>query len=122
MISNQFNTNSYNFNRGDTVKKDLPRVFANKIEKEVLNNKNYSYSKNEEESLIRKTNSPKVNINQKINNIFSSPKYVYKAVVDIKTNNGILKKQIVGKNDGNLITIDNEVIPISSIIDIDFSE
>ena len=36
MISNKVNKNLYNLNRGDIVKKDLPRVFANKIEKEVI--------------------------------------------------------------------------------------
>ncbi len=104
------------------MKKDLPKIFANKIEKNVLNNRNYSYSKNEEIEDTKKTNSVKVNINQKINSIFSSPRYVYKAMVNIKTKNENLKKQIIGKNDGNLITIDNELIPISSIIDIDFVE
>lgn len=105
--------------------KKLPKVFANKINKNLDNNKSIFYSNKENidvvDNSIRNSN-PAVNINQKINSIFSSPKYVYKADVDITTNNGVVSKRVVGKNGTHLITIDNELIPISNIIDIEFSE
>ena len=41
--------------------------------------------------------------------------------VDITLKSGIVKKRIIGKNMTHLITIDNELIPISDVIDIDFS-
>lgn len=102
------------------MSKELPSVFANKIEKEVLNNKSYSYSKNKED--LRKVDRPKINVEQQINNIFSSPKYVYKASVKIITKDNSFTKQIIGKNNGNLITLENEQIPISEIVDIYFDE
>ena len=92
--------------------KDLPKVFANKIYKD--NNRDYSVSKNEEESIDTK------NINQKINDIFNSYKYVYKADVIITTNEGESIKRIIGKKDNNLITFDNELINIDTIKDIKF--
>ena len=105
--------------------KKLPKVFANKINKNLDNNKSVFYSNKEDieavDNSIRSSNKV-VNINQKINYIFSSPKYVYKADVDITTNEGVVSKRVVGKNRTHLITIDNELIPISNIIDINFIE
>ena len=58
------------------------------------------------------------NINQKINEIFSSSRYIYKADVEITLKSGKVVKRIVGKNSVHLITYDNELIPISDIVDI----
>lgn len=105
--------------------KKLPKVFANKIDKNLDNNKSVFYSDKEDLDVVDSSsrNSNKViNINQKINSIFSSPKYVYKADVNITTKDGVALKRVVGKNSTHLITIDNELIPISNIIDIEFSE
>ena len=105
--------------------KKLPKVFANKIDKNLDNNKSVFYSDKENISVnddsLRSVNKV-ININQKINSIFSSPKYVYKADVDITVNDGVIHKRVIGKNSTHLITIDNELIPISNIIDINFSE
>ena len=57
-------------------------------------------------------------IEQKIANIFNSPNYIYKIDVVIVTDNNTLTKRIVGKTKTNLITMDNEYIPINSIRDI----
>ena len=57
-------------------------------------------------------------VEQKIYNIFNSPNYIYKIDVTIVTDNEVLKKRIVGKNNNNLITMDNEYIPINTIRDI----
>lgn len=100
--------------------KKLPKVFANKIDKNITNNEKIYYSSranNPEESLERSEHTNK-NIYQKINDIFSSEKYVYKANVDIKLKNGSKIAKIIGHNNGYLITIDNELIPISDIEDI----
>lgn len=102
------------------MSKDLPSVFANKIEKKVLNNKNYSYSKENEKPVT--ISKPKISVDQQINNIFSSPRYVYKANVKIITKEKSFIKQIIGKNNGNLITLENELIPISDIVEIYFTE
>lgn len=105
--------------------KKLPKVFANKIDKNLDNNKSVFYSNKENLDVVddssRSLNTA-ININQKINSIFSSPKYVYKADVNITTKDGVVLKRVIGKNNTHLITIDNELIPISNIIDIEFSE
>lgn len=111
------------------MEKKLPGIFANKIEKGISNNSNVYYSANNEkqkEIANHKTSNNKVdhelNVNQKINRIFSSTKYVYKADVNIKMKNEELDCRIIGKNSTHLITIDNKLIPISDIIDINFLE
>ena len=57
-------------------------------------------------------------VEQKIYNIFNSPNYIYKIDVIIVTDKGKSKKRIVGKTKTNLITMDNEYIPINTIRDI----
>lgn len=107
------------------MEKKLPKLYANKIEKSLDNNTNVFYSRSQDDSDDRKDNSFGVrgeNIYQKINSIFNSPKYVYKADVDIKTKNGLISKRIIGKNNTHLITIDNELISIADIIDIKFTD
>lgn len=112
------------------MEKKLPGVFANKIDKSLNNNEEVYYSvKNEvgnfekkREFIENESSFFGLNVNQKINNIFNSRKYVYKADVSIKTKDGVFNKRIIGKNSTHLITMDNELIPISNIIDIDFSE
>lgn len=98
------------------MEKKVPKVFANKINKKIENNNSYSVTKNDE---IRKSTIPK-NINLKINEIFKSNNYVYKADVLLTTKSGTSKKRIIGRNKNNLITIDNETISIDDIIDINY--
>ncbi len=57
-------------------------------------------------------------IKRKINDIFNSSDYIYKADVTIVTDKGTFKKRIIGKSGGNLLTFDNEKIRISDIRDI----
>lgn len=103
------------------LEKKLPKVFANKINKNAGNNKNVFYSENnnvDETFSVSDKNMLAKNINQKINEIFNSPNYIYKADVIIKLKDKTIDKRIIGKNSSNLITIENELIPISSIVDI----
>jgi thiol-disulfide isomerase/thioredoxin len=44
--------------------------------------------------------------------------YIYKIDVVIVTDNNKVIKRIIGKNKNNLITMDNEYIPINTIRDI----
>ncbi len=104
------------------MEKKLPKVFANKIDKPLKNNETVYYEKNED----RKEEPTKINsffsINQKINQIFSSSRYVYKADVIITTKDGKMNKKIIGRNRSELITMDNEVIKIDDILDIEFQK
>ena len=97
--------------------KDLPKVFHNKIDKKINNNESVFYSSN------KKTNNgndsaDSRNVIQKINSIFSSPNYVYKANVEITLKDKTITKRIIGRNKDYIITMDNNLIAISDIVDI----
>lgn len=95
--------------------KELPKVFHNKIDKKFDNNRSVFYSNNtyeEDRSVDTRT------ILQKINEIFSSPNYVYKANVEITLKDKKVTKRIIGRNKNYIITMDNDLIPISDIVDI----
>ena len=61
--------------------KDLPKVFASPINKHLNNNDEVSKSTNAYKEQV-------IDISKKINDIFSSYSYVYKADVIITTNEG----------------------------------
>lgn len=109
------------------MEKKLPGIFANKIDKNISNNKDVYYSANNDSKLeiseSRNDESKKdsnLNVYQKINKIFSSTRYVYKADVRIQLKDEQIDCRIIGKNATHLITMDNKLIPISDIIDINF--
>ena len=108
------------------MEKKLPKVFANKIEKDIRNNERVYYEKNNLEKIeVVSSNvlSNEFSINQKINRIFGSSRYIYKALVKIKYKNGnVVDKKIIARNKSELITMDNELIKISDIDDIEFSD
>ena len=96
--------------------KDLPKVFHNNINKKFNNNRNIYYSSSRTEENIPSEDSK--TILQKINNIFSSPNYVYKANVEITLKDKKVTKRIIGRNKNFIITMDNTLIPITDILDI----
>lgn len=106
------------------MKKDLPEMFHNEFNKNINNNRCIFSSLTDRKERVDKKEYEEYNgydrftIEQKIFNIFNSRDYIYKADVTIVTNNGVLNKRIVGKSKDNLITMDNEYIPISIIKDI----
>ena len=101
------------------MKKDLPKMYRSFINKEIDNVQNiFSTINNEFDNNIRATNYNKFDIEKKINNIFNSPNFIYKADVNILTDKGLLNKRIIAKRNDYLITIDNETIPINIIKDI----
>lgn len=106
------------------MNKKIPKVFQNKINKNINNNNKYYYSANRntndnivKEDVNKEITKPK-NINKKINEIFSSPTYVYKANVEITTKDSTITTKIIGRNKSYLITMDNKTIKIDDIIDI----
>lgn len=105
------------------MEKKLPGIYANKIDKKIGNNNDVYYSssdrKVEEKSEKRSSSLKGKNINQKLNEIFNSPNYIYKANVKIELKDKTVSKKIVGKNSTHLITIENELIPLSDIVDIE---
>ena len=104
--------------------KKLPKVFQNTIDKDISNNDKFYYSANKNEKNIETKEPTKLkipkpnNINKKINEIFASPTYVYKANVEVTTKESNITTKIIGRNKNYLITMDNKTIPIKDIIDI----
>lgn len=108
------------------MKKEVPKVYANTIDKELKNNEKVVYSRGEPKEEIKETRVEMLkrelsgNINQKIRDIFNSQRYIYKADVIITLKDKKITKKVIGRNGNNLITYDNELIPISEIIDIEY--
>ena len=96
----------------------LIKVFQNNIQKKFNNNKDIYYSRNENSKNSEPLKENTKNILQKINEIFASPNYVYKANVEITLKDKKINKRIIGRNKDFIITMDNMVIPINQIIDI----
>lgn len=92
-----------------------PKVYINKIEKNINNNKeNYYYRNND----YKKDFSP-VNIKEKINDIFSSEDFVYKSNVIIILKNGKeIKDELIAIKNNELILLNNDKINIDIIEDI----
>ena len=108
------------------MSKELPRMYQTRINKTVpsiqkvystLDSRTESRESREERS-IPSTRYSSISIEKKIDNIFNSPDYVYKADVTIVTDNDTIKRRVIARNRNNIITIDNEFIPISIIRDI----
>ena len=112
------------------MKKELPGVFANSQEKKFNNNERVYYSKEKISDSLGEDSNRNIplnpldskNIYQKLNDIFNSEKYVYKAEVEVQTQQKKFKTKIIGQNRTHIITMDNQLIPITDIVDIKFSE
>lgn len=100
------------------MEKKIPKVFANKIDRKIENNDTYSYTRNNENFIEANDKQDNLDINSKINNIFKSSGYIYKADVSIRLKDNTIEKRIIGKKNGYLITMDNELININDILDI----
>jgi len=103
------------------MNKDLPKMYQNKVIKPISSvQKVYSSIDDTRNSQIKNNDErySGISIDKKIDNIFNSYDYVYKADVTIVTDTGNMNKRVVGRNKNNLITIDNEYIPINIIRDI----
>lgn len=99
--------------------KKIPSVFANNDVRNNNNEKVY-YS-----SLDVKTDRPSLigkNVRDKINSIFNSNNYIYKADVEITLDDKVITKRIVGISGDSLLTITNEKIKIKDIVDINYAK
>ena len=110
------------------MKKKLPKVFANEITRKINNNEKVYTTKEEKENntnIKEKDLNKKIQnktIDQKINEIINTKKYIYKIPVVIITQEKEIKTKIIGKNNKNVITMDNELIEISKIKEIYIDE
>ena len=95
---------------------EKPKMYQNKIDKEIHNNK-LVYTSFEKES-VKETNWNITDIRKKINDIINSKTFIYSKLVNIVIGNDTIKRKIVGIYNNSLVTIDNEYIPINNIKDI----
>lgn len=97
--------------------KDLPKVFANPIEKDLNNNRSYSYGKLENEKYVRDERS----VMEKIDKIFKSDSTLYSIDCIIKFEANEDRYTIIGRTSNNLVTKSQKLIPIRDIYDIELA-
>ena len=97
---------------------EKPKMYQNRINKEMHNNRLVynSYDKNDKNIYNEVVDSNE--IRKKINNIISANNFIYSKMVHIVIGNEVITRKIIGIYNNNLITIDNEYIPIDNIKDI----
>lgn len=96
------------------MKKELPKIFVNPINKDIKNQRDLFYGKQNETRNALSRN----DIIIKINKLLSSRNYIYKKKLELETKNGIKIKEIIGKTNNFLLTIDNEKIYYDDIINV----
>ncbi len=99
----------------------LPKVFRNNNTGVIKNNVEQYYSK--EDNLktnleLTNDNMKPIIIKKKINDIFNSSAFIYKVNVIITTIDGDKECTLIAKNNDSLLTLNNEKILISDILDI----
>ena len=92
--------------------KKLPDIYKNNINKVINNNKKVCYLTKEEP----------ISILNKINSLFKGYGYSYNIPVTIKTPNNIYHTSIIAKSTNNIITLDNDIIPLKDIIDLEINK
>lgn len=103
------------------MNKKLPNVFANRNTGIIKNNKEMFYSKEQNfqnSGNLKDPNIRLIMIRKKINDLFNSDNFVYKARAIITTGEGDKEYTLIAKNNDSLLTIDNKSIPINEILDI----
>ena len=89
------------------------RIFRNTLNKKFHNNQDlYTCDNNKSISLDNKL------IRNKIDEILADKSFIYRIKVHIVIDNKIIERKIIGIYNDNLVTIDNEYIPINNIMDI----
>lgn len=102
------------------MNKKLPNIFVNKNTGIVKNNEEFYYGKDNinNETKIIDNNMKDILIRKKIDDIFNSSSFIYKARVIITTKDNDKEYTLIGRDKNKLLTIDNETIIISDVLDI----
>ena len=98
--------------------KELPKVFANHIDKDISNNRNLSYGRLIEERKVQNLDLVK----DKIEKIFKSDGNIYSIDCIITYESHEEKYTIIGRTENNLVTKNQKLIPIRDIYDIELAE
>lgn len=102
------------------MNKKLPNIFVNKNTGIVKNNEEFYYGKDNinNETKIIDNNMKDILIRKKIDDIFNSSSFIYKARVIITTKDNDKEYTLIGRDKNKLLTIYNETILISDVLDI----
>lgn len=102
------------------MNKKLPNIFVNKNTGIVKNNEEFYYGKDNinNETKIIDNNMKDILIRKKIDDIFNSSSFIYKEKVIITTKDNDKEYTLIGRDKNKLLTIDNETILISDVLDI----
>lgn len=92
--------------------KKLPKIYQNNFIKEINNNRKKCYVTIEKEPIIEETS------DITLEEIFSGIGYSYNIPIIITTTKQKYITSLIAKTKHNLITIDNDLIPLSDVISI----
>lgn len=90
------------------------KIFKNNLNKKFHNNQNLFRT----DSATINDNYSDKSVRKKIEEILRDNSFIYRILVHIVIDNKIIDRKIIGIYKDNLVTIDNEYIPISKISDI----
>ena len=91
--------------------KKLPNIFQNEFNRNIKNNKEIAYVKEEKNDIDE--------INNIINLLFNGTTYAYNIPIIIKTNNATYNTSLISRTKTTIMTLDNNIIPINEIISIE---
>ena len=92
------------------------KIFVNKINKNINNNQKYCDVLEDVKEINNIDNS--ISIDEKLDKLFNTNGYIFNTNVKIITSDKIYQTKIAGKVNNHIITLDNDIIDISSIKDI----
>ena len=98
------------------------KMYVNKISKKINNNQDYCNVNDTKlnDNIIITNDSNNTSVLEKLENLFNMSGYVFNKNVKIVTNDKTYETHIAGKINDYIITLDNDIIEISSIKDIVF--
>lgn len=106
------------------MQKKLPKIYQNTFSHKIENNNKVFYSAYQDHQSLninRQTMNRQMDKNiveTSLNELFQTTGYIFNIPVEIKTKEKTLNTKIAGKVKNTIITLDNDVIPISSIVSI----
>lgn len=94
--------------------RDIPKMYHNNERKVFNNNKRVFTSYCDNQISIKSVDE----VRKKINSYINSNDFIYRKKLKLVIDNQVIEKKVVGIVGNNIITIDNEYIPIEKIKDV----
>lgn len=87
--------------------RELPKIYNATKEKTFLNNNSFFYGEYKNKQ-----------VKHTVDDLFK-PNEIYREKVKLVLKDRTVEKMIIGRTQNNLITLDNEIIPVSEIVEIE---